>query len=158
MKNILTLFTLGILLCATACQNQPKSVDKTNTETTTAPASKDLVDGTYCYEYRVGKDVTTIKIVVNGNDIIGDMNYLPHEKDSGRGTLKGTRNSNEISAVWTYVIEGSNQTEEVMFKIEGEQLMRKTGELVDEKMDGNLKMKDANSAQYTETYVKVACP
>ncbi len=160
MKNILSLFTLGLFLCLNACQNQPKSADTTVNEVPPPPppVAAELMDGTYCYEYRVGQDVTTVKLVVNGNDIIGDMNWIPFEKDSGRGTLKGTRNGNEISAVWTYVIEGSNQTEEVMFKTEGEQLMRKTGELVDEKMDGNLKMKDPNFAQYTETYTKVACP
>jgi hypothetical protein len=154
MKKLLLIFTLATALLATACQQKPAS---TSIETASEPATTALADGSYCYEYRVGQDVTTVNLVVTGNNVTGEMNWLPYEKDSGRGTLQGTRTGNEISAIWTYVIEGSNQTEEVMFKVEGEQLLRKTGELVDANNDGNLKMKDPASAAYTETYAKVTC-
>lgn len=157
MKNVLPLFILIILLGFTACQNQPKSAETKAPETTPTPATQGLADGTHCFEYRFGQDVTAVNLIVNGNDITGTMNWIPYEKDSGRGTLKGTRNGDEIIATWSYVIEGSNQTEEVRFKIEGEQLLRKTGELVDEKNDGNLKLKDPATAEYKETYTKVTC-
>lgn len=158
MKSISFLFTLIISLGFVACQNQPKSADANTSTPTLEPAKSELTDGTYCFEYRFVKDVNTVNLVVNGNTITGEMNWIPFEKDGGRGTLQGTRNGNEITAIWSYVIEGSNQTEEVMFKVEGEQLIRKTGELVDEKNDGNLKLKDPAAAQYDEIYTKVTCP
>lgn len=153
MKKQLFFFLLSTILLAMACKQKPTTE---STESESMPTT--LADGAYCYEYRVGKDVTTVNLVLDGNTVTGEMNWLPYEKDSGRGTLQGTRDGNEISAIWTYVIEGSNQTEEVLFKMEGDQLLRKTGELVDTNNDGNLKMKDPASAQYNETYTKVACP
>lgn len=150
MKKYYFVFAIIATLFAVACQQKTGA----NADAKTAAA---LTDGTYCYEYRVGQDVTNVKLVIAGNEVTGEMNWIPFEKDSGRGVLKGLRDGNEITAVWIYVIEGSNQTEEVRFKIEGDQLLRKTGELVDANNDGNLKLKDPASAPYGEPYTKVAC-
>lgn len=153
-------YFLVITLLATACQPKPASNATENEAATTpeTPATPAITDGTYCYEYSVGRDTTFIQLIINGNDVSGRMNWTPYEKDGGRGTLQGTRNGNEITAIWTYIIEGSNQTEEVIFKMEGDQLMRKVGELEDPNNDGNLKLKDPASASYSETYAKVDCP
>lgn len=153
MKKLLFLFTLGATFLAIACNQKPATTNATES----VSAASDIENGKYCYEYRLGQDVTTVDLVINGNNITGEMNWLPFEKDGGRGTLQGTRNGKEISAVWTYIIEGSNQTEEVLFKMEGDQLLRKIGELVDPNYDGNLKLKDPATATYSDTYTKVAC-
>lgn len=155
MKKQLFFFLLSTIVLAIGCKQKTNS-DADTTKAKPAPAI--AADGVYCYKYQVGKDITTVNLVLDGDTVTGEMNWLPYEKDSGRGTLQGTRSGNEISAVWAYMIEGSNQTEEVLFKMEGDQLLRKTGELVDANYDGNLKMKDPATAQYTETYTKVVCP
>jgi hypothetical protein len=152
MKNPLYAFTI-LLIVASCGQNRSANPQSPSAANVAAP----LPDGTHCFEHRVGKDVTTVQLTLNGNEVSGEMSWLPFEKDSGTGTLRGLRTEGEIIAVWSYTIEGSNQTEEVRFQLTGDQLQRKTGELVDPANDGNLKLKDPAAAQYTETYTKVAC-
>lgn len=158
MQQLFRLFTFVILIAVSACQNQTKSTDTNTQESPPTVSAAAFGDGNHCYEMRIGQDVTNVKLVVNGNEVTGEMNWIPFEKDGGRGTLQGTRNGNEIVAIWSYVIEGSNQTEEVRFKIEGEQLLRKTGELVDANNDGNLKLKDPANVPYSERFTKISCP
>jgi len=158
MKRIIYYFVI-VTLFTTACQQRTASDSTQNEAATTpeTPANQELTDGIYCYQQSVGRDTTSIRLEINGSIVTGEMNWIPYEKDSARGVLAGMRNGNEITAIWTYVIEGSNQTEEVLFKIEDNQLMRKVGELEDPNNDGNLKLKDPASAQYTEIYTSVDC-
>ncbi len=144
---------LGVLMLCYACQ--PKQANDTAQSTETS--AQTIKDGTYCYEYRVGQDLTTVQLVINGDNITGEMHWIPFEKDGAHGTLAGTRDGAEIKAVYSYMIEGSSQTEEVMFKIEGDQLLRKVGELEDPNFDGNLKLKDPENTSYGETYTQVVC-
>ncbi len=155
MKNIF-LGIVATLMLITACQQKSAS-NATESNASNTAAAQELSDGSFCFEHAVGQDTTFVKLIITGNDVSGQMNWGAYEKDGANGTLQGTRNGNEISAIWTYVIEGSNQTEEVMFKIEGDQLMRKVGELEDSNNDGNLKLKDPANATYSETFVKVTC-
>ena len=47
-----------------------------------------------------------------GNNITGLMNWVPYQKDSARGTLKGTKNAaGEFDLMYQYMIEGNQQTE-----------------------------------------------
>lgn len=153
MKKFAYLLGLGALMLCYACQSKQADAAKQSVDATT----QTITDGTHCYEYRIGQDLTTVQLVMKGNQISGAMNWIPFEKDGAYGTLAGTRDGNEIKAVYSYTIEGSNQTEEVMFKIEGDWLLRKVGELEDPNFDGNLKMKDPANAVYNETYAKVTC-
>ncbi|MBK7869289.1 MAG: hypothetical protein IPJ74_00725 [Saprospiraceae bacterium] len=153
MKKLILIITLGTAALLNACQQKSSN---TSEQSADAPAQS-IADGTHCFEYRVGQDVTSVQLVLNGSNVSGEMNWTPFEKDGGYGTLKGMRMGDEIVAVWSYTIEGSSQSEEVHFKIEGDQLMRKVGELEDPNFDGNLKLKDPATATYSETYTKVDC-
>ena len=55
------------------------------------------------------------------------------------------------------MIEGNQQTETKVMKIEGDSLHIKHGELLDVNNDGNLVYKDINAATYTETLDKIPC-
>lgn len=157
MKNNL-LFIVIIIVFTTACQPKPASNVTEITNTSETPATTELADGSYCFQQSIGRDTTSINLSINGNTVSGEMNWIPYEKDGARGTLQGTRNGNEITAIWAYVIEGSDQKEQVMFKIEGDQLLRKVGELEYPNNDGNLKLKDPANAAYSETFSKITCP
>ncbi|MDX1941572.1 MAG: hypothetical protein SFU99_13525 [Saprospiraceae bacterium] len=153
MKKFILIITLGTAALLNACQQKSSNTSEQSADT---PA-QNIADGTHCFEYRVGQDVTSVQLVLNGSNVSGEMDWTPFEKDGGYGTLKGMRMGDEIVAVWSYTIEGSSQSEEVHFKIEGDQLMRKVGELEDPNFDGNLKLKDPANATYSETYIKVDC-
>lgn len=108
-------------------------------------------DGEYCFRKVENKDVTDVTLSINGNTVTGKMDWVPFEKDSARGTLSGSLMQNgEMNLIYNYMIEGSNQTETKIMKIENGKLYIKHGELVDPKYNGNLSYKDVSKAVYNE--------
>lgn len=125
-------------------------------------AAKELAyttsNGTYCFRKVFKQDVTDVQLTILGDEVTGIMNWVPYEKDSARGTLKGIKNAaGELDLMYDYMIEGNQQTETKIMKIEGEKLMIKVGELLDPKNDGHLIYKDIAQAQYLEILEPVDC-
>lgn len=152
---------LIIFVALNACQSKKAETEMTDTTSvmsadTVATATKPSTDETLCFELKEGKDLTTVKLIMKGDAVTGEMNWTPWEKDGAVGTLKGKKVGNEIVADYDYMIEGSNQSEEKIFKIEGDKLLIKEGELIEGK-EGKLIMKDATKATFKETLVKVSC-
>ncbi len=164
MKNILYTVTMTALLFS-ACNNAPKAPEVAKTpEAPTAPTPAPAPETppvptaageTTCYVYTVGKDVTSVQLTTEGDKVTGYMDWTPDQKDGGRGFLVGTKTGNLIVADWTYMIEGSKNTEQVAFKIDGDKIVRANGPL-DEK-GGKLVIKDLAKAKYVERYGKVDC-
>ncbi len=120
-----------------------------------ADVKKALKSDTLCYEFHLKKDVNAVQLIISGDNVTGEMNYLPYEKDSARGSLKGKKKGNEIVADWKATIEGSTQVEEVRFKIEDNKLLRAGGALAER--GGKLVLKDPAKAKYSESFSKVSC-
>ena len=157
MKKISFLLFIGLA----ACQSKPTETQTLADSTVVsadieATASKPSTDETVCYEFRFKKDITSVKLVMKGDSVSGEMSELLWEKDSATGTLKGKKVGNELIVDYDYVIEGSNQVEERILKIEGDKLLVMSGELIEDK-NGKLKMKDPAKATVSETLVKVKC-
>jgi thioredoxin-related protein len=134
LKTFLKMRKIALLLLSTitiiACKSK---TDERQTADSTAAIAADTVatatksasaEETLCFEHKEGKDNTTVKLVINGDVVTGEMN-------------------------WT-------QSEEKVFKIEGDKLLEKSGELVDGK-DGKLVMKDPAKAKYMAGLVKIKC-
>ncbi|MDZ4683150.1 MAG: hypothetical protein SH848_12505 [Saprospiraceae bacterium] len=150
MKH-LKLFPLAIGLLLSACT--PSEKPMTPPEAPSAKAQFPV----HCFEQRFPDgSVLSFQYTEYYEDIVGILDYTFAEKDGAHGTFKGTKDGNVITATWNYTVEGSNQTEEVMFKIEGDKAMKASGELMEDK-DGKLKMKDPASATWEETFTKVEC-
>lgn len=143
-----------------ACQS--KKTETTTTDSTTASAdtvataTTPVAEETVCYEFRFKKDVTSVKLVMKGDSVTGEMSELIWEKDGATGTLKGKKVGNDLIVNYDYVIEGSNQVEERILRIDGDKLLVMSGELIEDK-SGKLKMKDPSKATVSETLVKVKC-
>lgn len=154
MKKI----SLIALLALAACQsNKTETTDSTTVVAdTVAAATAQPASEALCFELKDGQDVTAVKLVINGDEVSGEMQWLPWEKDGAIGTLKGKVVDGEIVADYNYEIEGSSQSEEKIFKLDGDKLLIKDGELVEGK-DGKLIMKDPAKAQFKETLLKVKC-
>jgi hypothetical protein len=117
-----------------------------------------IQDGTSCFRKQFNQDVTDIQLTIVGSDVTGKMDWIPYEKDSARGTLQGTKNAaGELDLIYDYMIEGSQQTETKIMKIEDGKLLVKVGELQDPKNDGNLVYKDVNQAEYSEVLEATSC-
>ena len=120
--------------------------------------SNNIKDGTYCFSKRFNQDVTDIQLSIVGSAVTGRMDWVPYEKDSARGTLQGHKNAaGELELLYDYMIEGFQQTETKVMKIEDGKLLVKVGELLDPKNDGNLVYKDVNQATFSEILEPVNC-
>jgi hypothetical protein len=120
--------------------------------------TNNIKDGTYCFNKLFNQDITTVKLMIAGNDVSGRMDWVPYEKDSARGTLQGFKNAaGEFDLRYDYMIEGSHQTETKIMKVEDGKLWIKMGELMDPKNDGNLVYKDVSQAQFSEALEPVQC-
>jgi hypothetical protein len=120
-----------------------------------APAPVATASATSCYEMRFKKDITAVELTMTGDDVTGFYAWEPDQKDGGRGTLKGKKTGDQITAIFNYMIEGSIQSEEVMFKIAGDKLLKANNELVDKK--GVLVIKDKTKLKWDESFSTTDC-
>jgi hypothetical protein len=125
-----------------------------NTEKTSATNTSS--QATTCYSYEVKGDLTVAQLSQDQDKVTGYYAWIPAEKDSGRGSVTGTIKGNQINAQYIYLIEGAVQTEEVIFKLEGDTLTQGRGELVD-KADGVLAIKDPTKLTWQDPMQKVDC-
>lgn len=79
---------------------------------TAATATKPVTEETLCYEFRFKKDITSVKLVMKGDSVTGEMSELLWKKDGATGTIKGKKLGNDLIVDYNYVIEGSSQVEE----------------------------------------------
>ena len=146
-------FCLALFSCDT------KKPETTASTTPPPPPPVAVVEAkvdTLCFEYIYNKkDITTVQLVMKGDSVSGEMHWHPFEKDGAHGTLKGTKKGDVITADYAYMIEGSNQIEEVVFKLESDKLSKLEGELVEK--GEKLVLKDPSKAKYTEVYPKADC-
>ena len=163
MKIIkLAIFVSFVIIIAVACKNKPAEPSRPNDTITTdkpteAPAPI-VAKENYCFLSTLKKDSTFVNLTIEGDMVTGTMHWQPYEKDGATGTLTGKKNTNgEMELLYDYMIEGNQQTETKIMKIENGKLLIKTGELTDPKNDGHLVFKDATKLKYSETLNKVDC-
>ena len=167
MQKMPYIFVISLLAILPACNKPAEQSAKppTNAVEVTAPKiTPELqpaavnIDGKFCFVKHFKQDVTTINLVLAGTKVSGDMRWAPYQKDGTVGTLAGEKLPNgELQLVYDYMIEGNQQTETKIMKMESDVLWVKIGELEDPKFDGNLRYKDASKAVYTESLEKIAC-
>lgn len=157
MKN---LFILAACLLAMAACNNSKSTDATAESavdsTTVAPATEPAAPQTMCYLFAEGKDSTTVNLTIaTDGTVTGAYDWQPHEQHGASGTLTGTKEGDLLKLMYDYTIEGSNQQQEMVFKLTGDQLAEGEGELT-EGEGGVLKIKDASKLTW-KPLTKVDC-
>ena len=146
-----------------ACNKTPKNETSTTADTVAVSkmateASPNSAEGTFCFLKADNKDSTMVTLTIKGGDVKGEMVWNPYQKDGAVGTLTGTKNaSGELELMYNYMIEGNNQSETKVMKIENGGLLVKEGLLEDPKNDGNLRYKDVSKAVYSEKLSKVTC-
>jgi hypothetical protein len=154
-----SLFGLFVILAISACNKI--DAPEANGHAPSSPSVtviKQQLDGTFCFNKVWNKDITDIQLTIAGDVVTGVMNWIPYQKDGARGTLKGTKNAaGEFDLMYDYMIEGSQQTETKIMKIEDGKLLVKVGELLDPNYDGRLIYKDVNQAKYSEILDKIDC-
>lgn len=96
-------------------------------------------------------------MTIDGDQVTGTQLWLPKEKDGARGTLDGIVNGDVIQVLYSYTIEGSDQSEEEVLKLDGDKLFIGEGELAaDPKDDSRMNLKEPNKVAFKTVLKKVS--
>jgi hypothetical protein len=154
MKNLF--YSLLFLLSLAACQNSGTPDGQAEQTDSTTVEEEAPVATTSCYIHAVGQDTTWVQLTITvDGSVSGTYDWIPYEKDSARGTLSGKKEGDLLKLTYDYMIEGSQQQEEKLMKLTGDQLADGEGELV-EGEGGMLKLKDPASVAF-QPMTKVDC-
>lgn len=120
MQNLLSLKLLLVTLIGCGEGNrQPQTAEQSGDT-----AARDTV----CFRQVVGSDTTTLRLVINGSEVTGELAVLPYEKDRARGPIRGILADNQIRADWQRAGEGVTQSYEMLFTLTGDAVTWKEGE------------------------------
>ncbi len=156
MRNLL-LFAACILAMA-SCQNST-STDTAATDAADSTATALAAESTPtigCYIRAVGNDTTWVNITITPDGTVsGSYDWQPQEQHGASGALSGKKVSDRLQLMYDFTIEGSNQQQEMVMRMAGDQLFEGEGELT-EGEGGILKLKDANKLTW-KPFLKVNC-
>jgi hypothetical protein len=120
MKHIITLGCVATLFLP-ACSSPNSNTAKTDTIINhNTPAIYSL-----CFLSKERRDSTSIELVIHGNKVTGQMNWLPYQKDSRKGILDGIIKNDTIRATWNFMQEGTKDTLKLNFLFKNSQLSQK---------------------------------
>jgi len=119
-----------ISLLATACTSNNTKTESKDADSPDSSTLKNTVatDTSRCFLLTEGtknQDSTTIEFAIKNNKVNGQMNWLPYQKDSRKGTLTGTAKGDTINAVWSFMQEGMKDTIGLKLVLNGNRLMQK---------------------------------
>lgn len=127
MKYI-NLFCIASLLIASCSSNNNKSVNKVTDTGKIARSAVQPAASSFCFlrtEGKSSRDSTSIELVIKGDKVSGQMNWVPYQKDSRKGTLEGTLKGDTINAVWSFMQEGMKDTLSLKFRLSDDELSQK---------------------------------
>lgn len=126
MKRLFILMML--LICA--CSNDERKKDNSATEKALEIATEVSTNttDTLCFLHTAGtrqQDTTLVRLIIHNNEVTGEMQNMPYEKDQRSGTIHGKKEGHTINAMWTYMQEGMKDSIKVSFRLEKDQLLQK---------------------------------
>ena len=143
-------FVVTMFLLSSCGDRSSQTKTETTSDSTVASQTSAV-----CYRQVVGRDTTSIRLVIDGSSVTGELAVLPAEKDRAQGSISGTRTGNKIVADWQRSGEGSTQVHEVNFSMAGDSLLWREGERTEKQ--GKWVLVNPNQGfQYKLT--KVDCP
>jgi hypothetical protein len=145
MKKIIILSLLFLTLTNCKKKETEEVIDAT-TETITANEIRDTPT-TECYVYDADGSKIQLEMTNVDNEVSGILIYELKEKDSNKGTIKGTMNGDTLIANYTFQSEGTESTRQVAFLMKDNQLIEGYGEIVTE--GNSIKFKDASTLDYS---------
>jgi hypothetical protein len=105
------------------------------------------------------KEYARIALTIDGDQVTGTQNWLPKQPDGhgAHGTLDGIiTGGGIIQVLYSYTIEGSEQAEEEVLKLDGDKLFIGEGQLrEDPKNSSRLNLKDPNKVAFKKALKKI---
>lgn len=106
------------------------------------------------------KEYTRIALTIDGDQVTGTQNWLPKQPDGhgAHGTISGkVHEGGIIKVLYEYTIEGSEQSEEEVLKLDGDKLYIGEGQLLaDPKNDAHLKLQDASKVVFKKPLSQIS--
>lgn len=114
---------------------------------------------TLFFAKETAKDSTRIALFIDGDQVSGTQNWLPKQPDGhgAHGTISGVRGDDGLMQVlFEYTIEGSEQSEEQVLKLEGDKLFIGEGQLKeDPKNSSRLNLQDPGKVAFKQALKKI---
>lgn len=129
------------------CKNKEQKIETANTDPQEIIAEKTTALNLGCYVFDDGKNIVSLEITENGEEIKGNLTYALFEKDKNLGKFKGKFKEGILIADYTFLSEGKESIRQVAFKPEGDKLIEGYGELNTE----GTAFKDISNIQFTST-------
>ncbi|MDI1314641.1 hypothetical protein [Prosthecobacter sp.] len=104
------------------------------------------------------KEYTRIALTIEGDQVTGTQNWLPKQPDGhgAHGTISGTVTDGLMRVLYEYTIEGSEQSEEEVLKLDGDKLYIGEGQLLaDPKNDAHLKLQDPSKVVFKKALTRL---
>ena len=109
-----------------------------------------------CYLLMYEQDINAIQFSIQSdNTVNGYIAYEPFERDGGRGFFEGQKKGDFITGKLTYMVEGSIQSDEMIFKIVEKGISKGIGKF--DKVTGQVDISDHSSLEFKDVYEKVDC-
>lgn len=147
---------IALLCLLTSCGQRSAKTESTTSGDSIAhtTATESTQPDTLCYRQIVGRDSTTLQLIIDDSTVTGELAVIPFEKDRARGSISGIRTNNQILADWQRSGEGVTQAYEVVFTLKGDSVTWRDGERVEKNGKWVLK----NPAQgYEYVLMKTDC-
>ncbi len=125
------LFAIVLIFVAGCTSSGNEKVDTTGGDSAViSPGSATVKNNPQgCYAWKSGKDSAGLNLQVSGTKVTGTLNYNLFEKDSNKGSITGTMEDDMIVADYTFQSEGMTSVREVVFKIDGDNLIEGLGDI-----------------------------
>ncbi|MCB1207289.1 MAG: hypothetical protein KDN18_23760 [Verrucomicrobiae bacterium] len=110
---------------------------------------------TLYFESVTGNETTRVVLYFEGKEVSGMQTWEIPDTHGTQGSLKGRQEDGGIlRLVHRYTIEGSDQAEEVIYKLDERGLLIGEGELAEDR-DGVLRLMDPGKVKFTKTLGRV---
>ncbi len=152
LKTILPFLVACAIMTFIGCKD-----NKGAAENAEKASNENAVSTTTCFLLVENKvDSTKVSLTIKGDDVKGEMAWLPSEKDGAIGRLSGKRFGDTLKTSYDYTIEGNVQQEEKWFLLKGDVLSSGEGELAPSK-SGGLEYHDRKKIKFGAPFTKVDC-
>jgi hypothetical protein len=104
-----------------------------------------------CYEYVQGNDTIQANLLVQSNDVSGELTYKLFEKDKNSGAIIGTIHGDTLIADYTFMSEGVSSVRQVAFLRKNKSLIEGFSE--SEEKEGKMVFKDLKKLNFSENMI-----
>lgn len=150
MKNkILALALVSVVFFS--CKKAEETVVEDYTQT-----QVEEVTTKECYEYVQGNDTIQASLLVEANNVSGDLTYKLYEKDKNSGTISGTVQGDTLIADYTFKSEGTTSVRQVAFLRKNKSLIEGYGD--SEEKEGKMVFKEINKLNFNGNIILQEIP